>query len=152
MERGVVVVVVFFSYFFFFLSFFSFGWGWRRCWDWTGAAYTWPEVGSWEWNGKFAWFNPFTATACKFSGLKSSRLQTVYLMVRQQTYFQYRALWQKSFHGAHAKGEETLMILNLALFYWSFSEWRRGKHGSEKVKQFLITSLLNAFLSPDCLR
>ena len=23
-------------------------------------------------------------------------------------------------------------------FYWSFSEWRRGKHGSERVKAFLL--------------
>ena len=34
--------------------------------------------------------NPFTAPACKISGLKSA-LQTVYLMVLYQIYFQYNA-------------------------------------------------------------
>ena len=80
--------------------------------------------------------NPFSATACKISGLKSAHIHPC----RQYIWWSYN---KPIFNAVHfdrnrftvSKGEEKKTeLFQIWHFYWSLFEWRRRKHGSERVK------------------
>ena len=85
--------------------------------------------------------NPFTATACNISGLKSANIHGC----RQDIWRSYNKPTFNSVHfdrnpltcSCKGREREKKRLIDFKLFwhfYWSFSECRRRKHGSERVK------------------
>ena len=79
----------------------------------------------------FLFFNPFTAQACKMSGLKGAHihLQTVYFSVPQKSYFQCCVLKKILSHTNAKKKTQTFSILHFAPLLVVF----KGHHCSERV-------------------
>ena len=84
-------------------------------------------------------FNPFTATACKVSGLKRAHIHAC-------KQYNWRSCNKSTFNTVHFDSSPFRCWMGVKHpvtylpwwfqvwhFYWSFSEWRRGKHGSERV-------------------
>ena len=90
--------------------------------------------------------NPFTAPACKISGLKDAQtcLQTVYFLVLYHIYFQCYAFWWKSFQIPVQKRKlKDLRVSKLALLLVVF-KWH---HGSERVNSLVCQIISSVSLS-----
>ena len=90
--------------------------------------------------------NPFTAPAGKISRLKKckqTRLQFAYFDCPITKLLSILCILIEIVSRAHAKGDKSVVISNLALLLVVFRV-TGGKHGSERVKDFLRLSSLNA--------
>ena len=87
-------------------------------------------------NSHSLFVNPFSATACTISWLKSAHIHTF----KQYIWWSYNKstfntlhLNRNPFTCSCKKGAKKPEWFQIWHFYWSFSEWGRSKHGSEKA-------------------
>ena len=75
--------------------------------------------------------NPFTATACKISRLKSAHIHPS----KQYSWCSYSKSTVNTVNPTrvHVKEARKPEWFDIWHFYWSFSQWQRSKHGSERV-------------------
>ena len=97
-------------------------------------------------DGSSSYINPFTATACKISGLKRAHIhsckQYSWWSCNKSTFS--TVLFDRSPFTCPCEGEKKTQWFQIWQFYWSFSEWRHGKHGSERVKDTVpLTELMD---------
>ena len=78
--------------------------------------------------------NPFTSPACKVSGLKSAHIHSS----KQYIWWSYNKPTLNTVH--FDKNPFLCSNDGDRNFYWSFTDWRRGKHGSERVKMLLCAT------------
>ena len=100
------------------------------------------------WHGLFE-VNPFTATTCKISGLKSARACTcrwyIWWSYNKST-FNIEQFYRNPFMYS-CEEEKNLKCFQIWHAYRSFSAWWRSKRGSERVKrntQVGVTSFIQS--------
>ena len=88
-------------------------------------------------SGHTLWVNPFTAPACKISGLSSARIHACkqYIWWPCNTSAFHPVYFDTIPFTRSCKGVEKPDRFQTWHFYWSFSDWESGKNGSERVNK-----------------